>query len=63
MDDHKELASRLLTLAGVIIENASAVAIVGETGISPGKRAATVSVAAADAELLARAAAILLRRC
>ena len=62
MDDHKELASRLLTLAGAIMKDASAVAILREIGILTGKRAASVSVAAADAELLARAAAIVLRR-
>jgi len=62
MDDHEELASRLLTLAGAVMEDASAVAIIDEGGISLAERAATVSGAAADAELLARAAAIALGR-
>lgn len=63
MNDYDELASRLLTLAGVIMEDASAVAIIGEGGIPLAERAAAVSGAAADAELLAHAAAIALRRC
>jgi hypothetical protein len=62
MDDHEELASRLLTLAGAIMEDASVVAIIGDGGIPLAERAAAVSSAAADTELLARAAAIALRR-
>jgi len=62
MDDHEELASRLLTLAGAIMEDASAVAIIGEGGIPLAERAAAVSGAAADAGLLAHAAQIALRQ-
>jgi len=62
MDDCEELASRLLTLAGAIMEDASAVAIIGEGGTPLAERAAVVSAAAADADLLAHAAAIALRR-
>jgi hypothetical protein len=62
MDDHEELASRLLTLAGAIMKDVSAVAIIGEGSIPFDERAAAVSSAAADAGLLARAAAIALRR-
>ena len=62
MDDSEELALRLLTLAGAIMEDASGVAIIGDNGIQLAERAAVVSRAAADAELLANAAAIALRR-
>jgi hypothetical protein len=62
MEDHEELALRLLTVAGAIMEDASAVAIIGEGGIPLAERAAAVSSAAADAELLARAAAVALCR-
>jgi hypothetical protein len=62
MDDCEELASRLLTLAGAIMEDASAVAIIGDGGMALSERAVAVSSAAADAEILAHAAAIALRR-
>jgi hypothetical protein len=62
MDDCEELVSRLLTLAGAIMEDASAIAIIGEGNLPLAERAAVVSSAAADAGLLAQAAAIALRR-
>ena len=62
MDDCEELASRLLTLTGAIMEDASAIAIIGEGNLPLAERVAVVSSAAADAELLARAAAITLLR-
>jgi hypothetical protein len=62
MNDHEELALRLLTLAGAIMEDASAIAIIGESDIPLDERAVAASRAAADAEVLARAGAIALRR-
>ncbi|MFC3556843.1 hypothetical protein ACFOKI_05440 [Sphingomonas qilianensis] len=62
MDDRHELALRLLTLAGAIMEDGSLVAIIGRKGVELGERASAVAGDAADAQLLAQAAAIVLRR-
>jgi hypothetical protein len=61
MRDHDELATRLLTLAGSIMEDASAVAIIAAGDRTLDDRASAVAGAAADARLLAEAAAVALR--
>jgi hypothetical protein len=60
MDEREELAVRLLTIAGAIMEDSSVIAIVSETGGSLDDRASAVASAAADAHALALAAAIVL---
>lgn len=62
MDDQDKLALRLLTLAGAIMEDGSMVAIIGRGGLELNHRASAVASAASDAQLLAQAAVIVLRR-
>ena len=62
MDNAQDLIDRLLTLAGMIMEDASAVALVIENG---GDRTATIAAtgqAAKDVSALVMAAEVALRR-
>lgn len=62
MDDAKELVDRLCTLAGMILEDASAQAIsIGERDQLRSKLR-TIRSAAADAVILADAAVVVLER-
>ncbi|KQM67871.1 hypothetical protein ASE75_03020 [Sphingomonas sp. Leaf17] len=62
MEEYDELASRLLALAGAIMEDASTIAILGGTEASLSERATLVASAATDVQLLGYAADIALRR-
>lgn len=60
MDAHNELARRLLTLAGEIMEDVSVIAIIGADELTLKGRAYAVADAAAGVQMLAQAALIAL---
>ena len=62
MDDAQDLIDRLLTLAGIIMEDASAVALVIENGGDRTARIAATAQAAGDVSALTMAAEVALRR-
>lgn len=62
MDDAQDLIDRLLTLAGMIMEDASAIALVIENGGDRTARIGTTAQAAKDVSALTMAAEVTLRR-